>query len=78
MLRLNKPVRVTYDESVDAAYIYLCEVAPGAAVKTYCCDPNEVGAMINLDFNADGQLLGIEIIGAKGKLPADLLKPEMT
>jgi uncharacterized protein YuzE len=73
---MNKPFRVTYDEDVDAAYIYFTEIEAGGVAKTYCCDPSEVGGMINLDFDADGQLLGIEVVGAKGKLPAALLTQE--
>lgn len=31
-------------------------------------------AMFNLDFNADGKVLGLEILGARTHLPAALLK----
>jgi len=42
--------------------------------KTYCCDPKEINGMINLDFDKNGKLLGIEIIGADKKLPESILK----
>jgi uncharacterized protein YuzE len=74
MMRTIKPLLVTYDESVDAAYIYLTEIRAGEVAKTYCCDPSEVDGQIHLDFDADGQLLGIEVLGAKSKLPAAILE----
>jgi uncharacterized protein YuzE len=67
-------MRVTYDSEVDAAYIYLVDlIPPGAAKKTYTCDATEVNGMINLDFDASGRLLGIEVLDAREKLPPELL-----
>jgi uncharacterized protein YuzE len=67
-------MNLTLDTEVDAAYISLTgPVSAGAVVKTYCCDPHGVGGQIHLDFDADGRLLGIEILGASSKLPLDLL-----
>jgi len=65
--------RFTYDKSVDAAYIKLTGAEVGDAKKTYACDPGEVGGTINLDFDAEGRLLGIEVLDAKSKLPEDFL-----
>ena len=68
-------MKVTFDPSVDAAYIYLIdEIGPGGVAKTYPCDPREVGGMINLDFDSDGRLLGIEVLDATKKLSAGLLR----
>jgi uncharacterized protein YuzE len=67
-------MRVTYSPDVDAAYIYLVDViGAGKALKTYPCDPEAVGGTINLDFDETGQLLGIEVLGARRLLPASLL-----
>jgi len=69
-------MKITYDKEVDAAYIYLksnADVFPGWVSKTYPCDPNEVNGMINLDFDAEGLLGGIEILDASKKLPKDIL-----
>lgn len=67
-------MKITYDKSADAAYIYLIEnITPGWVKKTYPCDPTEVQGMINLDFTEDGRLGGIEIIGASKKLSQDIL-----
>jgi uncharacterized protein YuzE len=69
-------MRITYDKSADAVYIYLIpnkEIRPGWSKKTYPCDPAEVGGMINLDFDEKGRLGGIEILGANHKLPKEIL-----
>lgn len=68
-------VRVTYDKTVDAAYVYLTE--PRVRVKSarmYPCDPVDVDGMINLDFDEQGRLIGIEVLAASSKLPAYLLQ----
>jgi uncharacterized protein YuzE len=72
-------VRVTYQKSTDAAYIYFAEkIAVGGVAKTYCCDPREVNGEINLDFDRDGQLVGIEVLGASKHLPSAILQgPEL-
>ena len=68
-------MKITYDRSVDAAYIYLVsEITAGQVVKTYPCDPSEVGGQINLDFDSSGKLLGIEVLDASKKLSEALLK----
>jgi len=67
-------MKVTYDKSVDAAYIYFTDnYEPGEVKKTYPCDPTEVKGMINLDFDKDGRLIGIEVMDASKKLPPELL-----
>ena len=39
----------------------------------YPCDPGEVDGMINLDFDGDMRLLGVEVLDARAKLPQYLL-----
>ncbi|MFJ3663916.1 DUF2283 domain-containing protein [Streptomyces sp. NPDC090119] len=68
-------VRVTYDKTVDAAYVYFTE--PQVRVNSaymYPCDPVDVDGMINLDFDEQGRLLGIEVLAASSKLPTYLLQ----
>lgn len=68
-------MKVTYDKSVDAAYIYIEDnFARRAVAKTYCCDPREVDGQINLDLDAHGRLLGIEVLDASKKLPASIMQ----
>ena len=68
-------MRITYDPKADAAYIYLVdEISPGGVARTYPCDPLEVNGQINLDFDSEGRLLGIEVLDAKKRLPVDLVR----
>lgn len=68
-------MKVTYDKSVDAAYIYLDDNrAPGSVAKTCCCDPTEVNGQINLDLDAQGRLIGIEVLDASKKLPVSIMR----
>jgi uncharacterized protein YuzE len=67
----------TYDPEADAAYIQLVdEIAPGGVARTVGCDPAEVGGMINLDFDSQGRLLGIEVLDASELLPREMFNPE--
>lgn len=68
-------MKVTYDRTIDAAYISLTREGYEIRVaKTYPCDPIEVEGQINLDFDAHGKLIGIEVLDASRKLPPDLLQ----
>lgn len=68
------PMRVEFDAEANAAYIYLVdEIGSGGVAKTYCCDPTEVGGMINLDFDDGGRLLGVEVLDARSYLDPRLL-----
>ena len=69
-------MKITYDASVDAAYIYLTSdgIDAGEVEFTYACDPNVVGGMVHLDFDRNGLLLGIEVLAASKLLPTQLLK----
>jgi uncharacterized protein YuzE len=66
-------IKIEYDKEVDAVYIYLKEIGPGGVSFTYPCDPSEVKGMINLDFDKEGKLEGIEIMDASKKLPKEIL-----
>lgn len=67
-------MRGTYDPNVDAAYIYLAdEIREGQVAKTVPLDPGAIHGEINLDFDADGRLIGIEVIDASRLLPRELI-----
>lgn len=66
-------MKITYDKSIDAAYIYLVE-KPLKVNSTYSCDPSEINGEINLDFDSMGKLIGIEILNASNKLNNEILK----
>ncbi len=77
-------MKAKYEKNGDAAYIYLVKESHSHSVKaTYECDLSDIEknygiapilGMINLDFDEEGHLLGIEIIGAKRILPRDLVE----
>ena len=37
-----------------------------------------VGEMINIDFGAEGKLIGIEVLDATGKLPSKMIEEAET
>jgi uncharacterized protein YuzE len=62
-------MKLTYDKSADAAYIYLkYPINPGGAKKTI-----EVSDNINIDFNSKEKNIGIEILGASKILDKEIL-----
>jgi uncharacterized protein YuzE len=72
MVEAHVALRIRLDEDADAAYIYLAdEIAPGGVARTVTLD--HADAMINIDFDADGRALGVEILAAQSVLPADIL-----
>jgi uncharacterized protein YuzE len=63
-------MRMTYDSYANAAYLALGDdVADGAAVENVVIERPGQGDVV-LDFDADGRLLGVELIGAR-----ELLRP---
>lgn len=64
----------TYDPAVDAAYLYRSdEIRDGEVAKTVPLDPHAVDAEINLDFDRDRRLIGIEVLGASRHLRSEVL-----
>lgn len=66
-------MRVTYDKTVDAAYVYLREIQKSEVENTYPCDVRELGFELNLDFDSSGRLVGIEVQSASRHLPESLI-----
>jgi uncharacterized protein YuzE len=66
-------MRLTYDPSIDAAYIYFGEIGHGGVKYTYTASPEISTDMINLDFDGDGRLVGVEVLSASRTLPPELL-----
>lgn len=62
-------MRITYDPSVDAMYIYLTEKLKEPAAR-------EVDEDIVLDFDADERLVGIEVLDASKRLDLKHLLPD--
>jgi uncharacterized protein YuzE len=54
-------MRITYDPDARAGYIYLTgSIEPGGAQKTVAV--TDCNSSIILDFDADGHLIGIELL----------------
>jgi uncharacterized protein YuzE len=66
-------LRLSYDPNVDAVYIYLVDDISGP-VSTRSVDPSDIDGMINLDFDVNEQLVGIELVPASKLLPPSLLE----
>lgn len=62
-------MKVEYDKDADAAYIYFKEIAKGEVVQTI-----SLNEAVNIDLNAEGKTLGIEILDASKNLPANAIK----
>ena len=70
----EQAVRITHARSADAAYIYLVpEIRSGDVALRSQCDRHEVNGLITLDFDADGRLLGIEVLDASRLLRKETL-----
>jgi len=68
-------MRISYDRSGDAAYIRVVDpVGAGASVKQVVVPSDaQEGAQFILDFDADGSLLGVEVLGASQGMRAESL-----
>ena len=60
----------SYDPVADAAYIYFDHPIPAGVVDQVDTDHGAV----NVDLDAGGRILGVEVIGARRRLPAALLR----
>lgn len=59
-------VDTTYDEDVDAGYIYFDSIAPGEAVRQVVVAAEGLPTLsVILDLDSDNKLLGIELLGVK-------------
>jgi uncharacterized protein YuzE len=59
-------LRLTYDPAADAAYIYL---QPATVIQPSVATTLPVNASINLDFDDEGRLVGVEVLGARNLRP---------
>lgn len=64
------PLRISYDASVDAAYVYL---QSAGTVQASVARTEAFDTSINLDFDDQDRLAGIEILAARRLLRPELL-----
>lgn len=66
-------MRITYSKIEDSAYIYLDTIKAGGVAKTEPCNIEGLKGEVNFDFDKNGRLVGIEILGASKVLPKEVL-----
>lgn len=59
-------MKLTYDTAADAMYLYLRDSADREVARTVAIDDGT-----NVDLDAEGNLLGIEVIGPHRNWPLD-------
>lgn len=70
----SSTVRVTYDEQDDVAYLYVVDrIADSEVASQVALAPPHGEAEVFADFDRDGFLLGIEVIGARRTLRPEVL-----
>ena len=71
----TEPLRMTYDDVADAAYICIDpDVGAGGAVHTVPVDGGDDPWMVD----SDGRIIGLEVLDASKRLPAALLAERLT
>ncbi|WP_448612624.1 DUF2283 domain-containing protein [Modestobacter sp. URMC 112] len=59
-------LRLTWDGETDAGYLYLADIAPGAAVNQRVVgNPVQGIGDVVLDFDPEGRLLGVEFLDSR-------------
>jgi uncharacterized protein YuzE len=68
-------MNLTYDGDADAAYVYLVNsIGPGEVAQTRAAMLDFDRAFITFDFDANGKILGLEILGASRILSEQTLQ----
>jgi uncharacterized protein YuzE len=74
MVKGDNPMKITYDPTIDAAYIYLVSsIDSGEVYSTASCMLKSY-IEINIDFDRTGKILGFEILDAGNVLPDEILR----
>ena len=66
------PVPFAYDPDSDAAYLRILDGEHGRSSQQKSVTVAERGEIV-LDFNLEGHLVGVEVLGARSLLPPELL-----
>lgn len=69
-----EPLRVTYDDEANAAYVYLVpEIKEGGVARTVPVDGGDHPWMVNIDVDHEGRIVGLEVLDARRLMPPELL-----
>jgi uncharacterized protein YuzE len=63
----DRVLRAQFDSDADAAYVYL---QPATVIQPSVARTLPVSPSINLDFDSDGRLVGVEVLGSDNLHPA--------
>jgi uncharacterized protein YuzE len=75
MAEQQVPFRMTFDPTVNAAYIQLADrIDTGGVAKMVAVDPIDIGGMVNIDLDDEGRIIGIEVLGATTLLPTTVME----
>jgi uncharacterized protein YuzE len=70
----TQPLRVTYDDEVDAANIHFTPgIQAGGVSRTVPVDGGDEPWMVKLDVDGGGRIIGLRVPDAARRLPAALL-----
>ena len=73
-LRMFATIEFSFDEETDCSYLALVpDISRGVVKTTRTCEIDDVGGLVNMDFDLDGKLMGIEVVGASKILPKEFL-----
>lgn len=67
-------MKITYDQSVDVAYIQLADKKEGRLTTYDSESPENSRGDVNLDYDESGMLFGIEILNASQMLAVEVLQ----
>jgi uncharacterized protein YuzE len=68
-------VTIVIDDEVDAAYVTLQPIAPGAATTQILVEDARLAGNLILDLDPNGRLLGIEFLGYRSLLAGHTPNP---
>jgi uncharacterized protein YuzE len=66
-------MRLTYDPELDVAHLMFDDVAEASLAQRASGATPFGGSYVDLEYDADGYLIGIEVLGAAQTLPPDVL-----
>lgn len=72
----NSKLLIEFDSEADAAYVYFDENQQGkiTATDSFKIEGHLDFGTLNIDFDKNGKIMGLEILAAKKVLPSSLIE----
>jgi uncharacterized protein YuzE len=67
-------MKVTHSVGTDQAYIALKNIGPGESAYQHLVSDSHLAATVVLDVDAEGRLLGVDVLSASVGLPPEALE----